>query len=71
MNYSLIYENEVRLVLKDYSTPAAAGEYVKKQISGNGEWESLIGLDPNKCRLRSGAYEFEFYDLDGNKICEV
>ncbi len=54
------------LMFLNHDTPREAGEYVKKLINTGDS--SLYGLDPEKILIRSPKIEYDYYDLDGNKI---
>ena len=66
MNFDLIYNHKILLCLK--KTIEEACDFIKKQISGEGEQKALKGLDLSKCKLRIQKITNEYYDLEGNYI---
>lgn len=65
MNFDLIYSHKILLCLRN-KTIKEACDFIKKQISGEGEYKHLKGLDPTKCKLRITKIINEYYDLEGN-----
>ena len=49
--FELVYDGKIKLCFPTDS-PEEAGEYVKNEIAGNGDWKDLVGLDPDRCQLR-------------------
>lgn len=69
MNFDLIYNHKILFCL-ERKTIEEACNFIKKQISGEGEWKNLKGLDPVKCELRFQKITNEYYDLNGSLIDE-
>ena len=67
MLINLIHNHKIKLCIRG-NTIEEAANFIKKQISGEGQWKHLKRIDPSECKLRIDKMTYSYYDLDGNPI---
>ena len=64
---NLIHDHKIKLCIRR-NTIEEAANFIKEQISGEGQWKHLKGINPSECKLRIDKMTYSYYDLDGNPI---